>query len=176
MMLTNAEVCQFKTGLNSCRVYCMSINWYFFGHLITKFSNIVKGLLDKHFIFTFIIYKTLICFISEEGASKAPCSDQYCGPSPFSESEVKSVADFISMHKCTIKAFIDFHSYSQLWMTPWGYTKDLPADYTDQASSLLCIYVYSLHCYHYASFQTYFRCKDLPFSYCIKNRLKIPKG
>jgi hypothetical protein len=41
-------------------------------------------------------------------------------------------------------------------MTPWGYTKDLPADYADQASSLLCIYVYSFHCYHYASFQTYF--------------------
>jgi hypothetical protein len=39
----------------------------------------------------FIIFKTLICFISEEGASKEPCSAQYCGPSPFSESEVKSV-------------------------------------------------------------------------------------
>lgn len=116
-----------------------------------------------------------ILFNSEGGASKEPCSDTYCGPSAFSEVEVQAVSDFIDMHKDTIKAFIDFHSYSQLWMTPWGYTKDLPADYADQASSLLCIYVYSFHCYHYASFQTYFRCKDPPFNYCIKNRLKIPK-
>lgn len=68
----------------------------------------------------------------KEGASKDPCSDLYCGPSPFSESEVKSVANFINMHKCTIKAFIDFHSYSQMWLTPWGYTNDLPADYAHQ--------------------------------------------
>ncbi|XP_063440738.1 carboxypeptidase B-like [Mytilus trossulus] len=64
------------------------------------------------------------------GASKEPCSDTYCGPSAFSEVEVKAVSDFINSHKGTIKAFIDFHSFSQLWMTPWGYTKDLPTDYT----------------------------------------------
>ncbi|XP_063403497.1 carboxypeptidase B-like [Mytilus trossulus] len=68
----------------------------------------------------------------KEGASKEPCSDTYCGPSAFSEVEVKAVADFISAQKGTIKAFIDFHSFSQLWMTPWGWTKKLPTDYEDQ--------------------------------------------
>ena len=68
--------------------------------------------------------------MKEGGASKEPCSDTYCGPSAFSEVEVKAVSDFINSHKGTIKAFIDFHSFSQLWMTPWGYTKDLPTDYT----------------------------------------------
>ena len=72
-----------------------------------------------------------INIILEEGASKDPCTDTYCGPSAFSEVEVKAVADYIAMQKGTIKAFIDFHSYSQLWMTPWGYTKDLPPDYAD---------------------------------------------
>ena len=76
---------------------------------------------------------TLFCgLISEEGASKDPCSDQYCGPKAFSEVEVKGVADFIMANAKTMKGFIDFHSYSQLWMSPWGYTKELPPDFQDQ--------------------------------------------
>ncbi|KAK3085587.1 hypothetical protein FSP39_005738 [Pinctada imbricata] len=66
----------------------------------------------------------------EAGASKDPCSDSYCGPSAFSESEVKGVADFVQ--KVGMKGFIDFHSFSQLWMSPWGYTKKLPDDYKAQ--------------------------------------------
>jgi hypothetical protein len=68
---------------------------------------------------------------SEEGASKDPCSDQYCGPSAFSEVEVKGVADFIMKNSKNLKGFIDFHSFSQLWMSPWGYTKQLPPDFKD---------------------------------------------
>lgn len=67
----------------------------------------------------------------KEGASKDPCSDTYCGPSAFSEVEVKGVADFLSNIK-NLKGFIDFHSYSQLWMSPWGYTKKLPEDFEAQ--------------------------------------------
>lgn len=26
---------------------------------------------------------------------------------------------------------IDIHSFSQLWMTPWGYTKSYPKDYNE---------------------------------------------
>ena len=33
-----------------------------------------------------------------------------------------------------MKAFIDFHSYSQMWMSPWGYTKTHPKDFDDQVS------------------------------------------
>ncbi|XP_064611918.1 carboxypeptidase B-like [Liolophura sinensis] len=65
----------------------------------------------------------------KQGASKDPCSDSYCGPSPFSESEVKGVADFLNAVPGRFRAYIDFHSFSQLWMTPWGYTKDLPPDF-----------------------------------------------
>ena len=31
-----------------------------------------------------------------------------------------------------VKAFIDFHSYSQLWMSPWGYMKTPPVDFKVQ--------------------------------------------
>lgn len=74
-----------------------------------------------------------INFLSlEEGASKDPCSDMYCGPKAFSEVEVKGVADFIMKNSKMMKGFIDFHSFSQLWMSPWGYTTKLPQDFKDQ--------------------------------------------
>lgn len=74
-----------------------------------------------------------INFLSlEEGASKDPCSDMYCGPKAFSEVEVKGVADFIMKNSKMMKGFIDFHSFSQLWMSPWGYTTKLPPDFKDQ--------------------------------------------
>jgi len=68
----------------------------------------------------------------EAGASTDPCSDSYQGPSPFSSIEVKSVANYIKARSANIKYFIDFHAYSQLWMSPWGYTSAYPADYDDQ--------------------------------------------
>ncbi|XP_077994289.1 carboxypeptidase B-like isoform X2 [Glandiceps talaboti] len=67
----------------------------------------------------------------EAGASHSPCSDSYCGPYPFSEPSVKGVSDFIKRNGRFI-AFMDFHSYSQLWMSPWGYTTDLPKDFEIQ--------------------------------------------
>ncbi|XP_038063056.1 carboxypeptidase B-like [Patiria miniata] len=70
---------------------------------------------------------------ADEGASQDPCSDQYCGPFPFFAVEVYNVAQFlVSQPGVSIKGFIDFHSYSQLWMTPYGYTKELPPDYKAQ--------------------------------------------
>jgi len=67
----------------------------------------------------------------EAGADSNPCSDAYCGSSAFSEIEVKTVADYIK-NQGNIQGYINFHSYSQLWMSPWGYTTDLPKDYTIQ--------------------------------------------
>lgn len=67
----------------------------------------------------------------EQGADSDPCSDSYCGPKAFSEKCVKAVADHI-LTKPNIQAFIDFHSYSQLWMSPYGYTDTKPLDYQTQ--------------------------------------------
>ncbi|XP_017292307.1 carboxypeptidase A5 [Kryptolebias marmoratus] len=56
------------------------------------------------------------------GASSYPCSETYCGPRAHSESEVKSIVDFVKSHG-NIKAFISIHSYSQMLMYPYGYTR-----------------------------------------------------
>jgi len=61
------------------------------------------------------------------GSSTNPCDDTYCGPSPFSEPENTALAKYMQSHT-NIEGYIDFHAYSQLWMSPWGYTTTLPKD------------------------------------------------
>jgi len=67
----------------------------------------------------------------EQGASRDPCDDAYCGRKAFSEIEVQSIANYV-LKVGNIKGFIDFHSYSQLWMQPYGWTAAKPKDYDGQ--------------------------------------------
>ncbi|XP_071945106.1 carboxypeptidase B-like isoform X2 [Antedon mediterranea] len=59
-----------------------------------------------------------------EGASEEPCSDTYRGSSATSEPEIESVVNFLKKLE-NLEMFIDFHSYSQLMLYPWGYASDL---------------------------------------------------
>ncbi len=77
------------------------------------------------------LFLNLLIF-TESGASRDPCSDSYCGPKPFSEIEVKGVADFLGKNNDSIVCYINFHSYSQLWMSPYGYKTEKPANFTLQ--------------------------------------------
>jgi hypothetical protein len=43
----------------------------------------------------------------------------------FTEVELVAVANFLQANKY-IRGYVNFHSYSQLWMSPWGYTSDKP--------------------------------------------------
>ncbi|XP_003475247.1 carboxypeptidase A1 [Cavia porcellus] len=61
------------------------------------------------------------------GSSSNPCSDTYHGKFANSESEVKSIVDFVQNHG-NIKAFISIHSYSQLLLYPYGYTTKAAPD------------------------------------------------
>jgi len=61
------------------------------------------------------------------GSSSDPNSDIYHGKSAFSEPETKAVSDFIKTLK-NVKMGIDFHSYSQLILRPYGWTTKLPPD------------------------------------------------
>jgi len=54
------------------------------------------------------------------GASKSPCSDTYCGAKAFDQPEVKAIADYVT-GLGNVRGYINFHSYSQLWMSPWSY-------------------------------------------------------
>ncbi|KAG8183338.1 hypothetical protein JTE90_023987 [Oedothorax gibbosus] len=67
------------------------------------------------------------------GSSSNPCSHNYAGPRAFSEPETKSTSDFMLQElQGRLRVFLDFHSYSQRWLTPWGYSADLPPNYQQQ--------------------------------------------
>ena len=60
------------------------------------------------------------------GSSARPSSETYRGPSAFSAPESKALADFVDSRVVgesqQIKAHIDFHTYSELVLWPYGYT------------------------------------------------------
>jgi len=62
-----------------------------------------------------------------QGSSGNPNSETYRGPSPFSEPETQALRDFMAGHG-RIVGHIDYHSYSQLILWPWGWTADLCDD------------------------------------------------
>ncbi|KAG0052542.1 Carboxypeptidase A4 [Gryganskiella cystojenkinii] len=53
------------------------------------------------------------------GSSSNPCNEGYHGPEPFSALEAKMMSDFIVKRK-NVVGYFDFHSYAQLWMSPFG--------------------------------------------------------
>ncbi len=62
-----------------------------------------------------------------EGASKKGSSDVYCGTAPFSEPETKAIRDLLDPKNGFMDdpaGFIDFHSYSQLILYPYGNTEE----------------------------------------------------
>ncbi|XP_028286450.1 carboxypeptidase A1-like isoform X2 [Parambassis ranga] len=68
------------------------------------------------------------------GSGGDPCYQTYRGPRPNSESEVRSIAAFVKSHD-NFKAFITIHSYSQLLMYPFGYTR-IPTPNRDVMNTL----------------------------------------
>ncbi|KAG0225789.1 hypothetical protein BGW42_004096 [Actinomortierella wolfii] len=63
------------------------------------------------------------------GSSTNPCAEDYRGPRAFSSPEATNVANYLQSLGSNVGMYIDFHSYSQLWMTPWGYTGTRPSNY-----------------------------------------------
>ncbi|XP_049549410.1 zinc carboxypeptidase A 1-like [Anopheles darlingi] len=59
---------------------------------------------------------------AEQGTSSNPCSDTFAGPNAFSEIETKSLAAFVKTLRGKLRAYIAFHSYSQLLLFPYGHT------------------------------------------------------
>jgi len=72
----------------------------------------------------------------ETGASRSPSSETYCGTAPFSEPETKAASDFFkSFGGENIWGTIDFHSYGQLIMRPYG---DSSANPPNEAALKAC--------------------------------------
>jgi len=67
------------------------------------------------------------------GSSGSPCSSTYRGTSAFSEPETEHVSDYMDSKSAGFwKGYINWHSYGQLWLSPWGYTNAATPDATDQ--------------------------------------------
>jgi len=59
----------------------------------------------------------------EGGSSSNPCSDTYKGPEPNSAPETQNTIAYFKKNAPIIGA-IDWHSYSQLILRPWGWTRN----------------------------------------------------
>ena len=72
---------------------------------------------------------TIALFIGlNDCVSKANC-ETYPGDKPFTEIETQTVAAYLKSRASELVSFFDIHSYSQLWMAPWGNKNGTPAEY-----------------------------------------------
>jgi hypothetical protein len=62
----------------------------------------------------------------ESGVSFEPCSDVFCGEEPFSELETQAIKKYTESLEPTPILGHSIHSYSQLWLWPYGF------DYTSR--------------------------------------------
>jgi len=62
-----------------------------------------------------------------QGSSSNPAADTYHGVSPASEIETQNIINYAKAHP-SIKAAIDFHSYSELILRPWQYSNNQSPD------------------------------------------------
>ena len=60
------------------------------------------------------------------GSSPYPGDQTYRGPAPFSEPCIKNMRDFSNEHE--FKLSLNYHSYSDLLLYPWGYISDVTPD------------------------------------------------
>jgi hypothetical protein len=61
------------------------------------------------------------------GSSPYTGSETYRGTAPFSEPETQAIRDFINAHDFVIA--LNYHSFSNLCIYPWGYETKYPEDY-----------------------------------------------
>jgi hypothetical protein len=91
-----------------------------------------------------------------EGSSGDPDDETYRGVAPMSEPETLVISSY-AIANPRIALSIDFHSYGQLILSPWGYTIDLPPDagLFDQLNALLKGSIEGVHDLTYAAGPTY---------------------
>lgn len=68
---------------------------------------------------------------AEEGASSSVCSSNYAGPEPFSEVEMRTFSEFLATLGEDFQVYLDFHSYGQMLMFPYGLSSMVAPNYDD---------------------------------------------
>jgi hypothetical protein len=69
-------------------------------------------------------------FWNQGGSSTNPCTETYHGTAAGSEVEVQNIVNFFRSLKNVVVA-TDWHSYSQLYLIPYGWTTTNPVGYND---------------------------------------------
>ncbi|KAK7500194.1 hypothetical protein BaRGS_00008417, partial [Batillaria attramentaria] len=57
----------------------------------------------------------------EHGGNSNPCTDNYSGPSGFSEPETRNLKALLDRERGRTAAYLSLHSYGQFFLYPWGY-------------------------------------------------------
>lgn len=70
-------------------------------------------------------------YIAGIGASKDCQNLTFCGTGPVSEPETKALSSFIEANKKSIVCYLTIHSYGQLILLPYGYTKNKSINYDE---------------------------------------------
>lgn len=67
------------------------------------------------------------------GSSSNPSQYDFCGSGPFSEPEARAIKIFMDQHanEYRIKTYLSLHSFSQLYMFPYGHISDRVRNYED---------------------------------------------
>jgi hypothetical protein len=69
-------------------------------------------------------------FWNKAGSSSNPLDCNYAGPSAFSELESTAMKNFLE-NSTRIRAYFSLHSFSQLFMFPFGFTSEKIPNYED---------------------------------------------
>lgn len=100
--------------------------------------EVERSLIFLHELF---VLNTCTLTRTEGGSSSNPCSDVFAGSEAFSEVENRNVRDEILRLGSSVKVYLTFHSYAQMWLYTWGYTSSLPADWQDLVSHSFTIFL-----------------------------------
>ena len=85
---------------------------------------------------------------AESGASNNPCSETFAGTKAFSEVEMQNIRDFVTGLEPAPVLSTCFHSYSQLWLWPYGYAYNAYPDNWRELEQLAidaCDALYQVH-------------------------------
>jgi len=84
----------------------------------------------------------------ESGVSNNPCSDIYCGKGPFSEMESTNIKNYVEALSPVPVLGHTIHSYSQLWLWPYGYDYNALPDNWQEIKQLAEDAADALHSVH----------------------------
>ena len=65
------------------------------------------------------------------GVSSNPCSIVYPGTRPFDQANTAAVKSYLESHQSKLQLYVTYHSYSQLFLTPVGYSADIIPENND---------------------------------------------